>query len=159
MPDQPTPDQRSVRANVALTEVPIPMLSYMSVSIQSAMVPEQKTMWFRECIWEAINEYAKVCGGDASDSTISDSRMNAVVKIERLLELNPIAGMVKAELQTERQAREAADHWRARAVELAQHCWVRDGIGMVHCRVCGAWNPDHAPGCIVGETLGAKRGE
>lgn len=34
-------------------------------------------------LWDAINEYAESCGGDTSDRTISDRRMNAVAYVER----------------------------------------------------------------------------
>jgi hypothetical protein len=46
------------------------------------MIPETK-----EKLWQAINEYAAACGGDTSEKTISDVRMNAVSAIERAIDL------------------------------------------------------------------------
>jgi hypothetical protein len=34
-------------------------------------------------LWEAVNKYTESCGGDTSNNSISDKRMNAVVDIER----------------------------------------------------------------------------
>ncbi len=39
----------------------------------------------QEAIWNAINEYAAACGGDTSDKTISDRRMDAVVAVEKAI--------------------------------------------------------------------------
>lgn len=36
-------------------------------------------------LWNAINKYTESCGGDTSNRTISDNRMNAVVDIERIV--------------------------------------------------------------------------
>jgi hypothetical protein len=37
----------------------------------------------RIALWDAVNEYAAACGGDTSNNTISDRRMDAVVAVDR----------------------------------------------------------------------------
>jgi hypothetical protein len=37
-------------------------------------------------MWDAINAYAESCGGDTSEKTVSDRRMNAVVAVDRAIE-------------------------------------------------------------------------
>lgn len=34
-------------------------------------------------LWEAVNEYAKACGGDTSSATSGDRRMDAVANVDR----------------------------------------------------------------------------
>lgn len=36
-------------------------------------------------LWNAINEYAAACGGDTSDKTIGERRMQAVAAVEKAL--------------------------------------------------------------------------
>lgn len=36
-------------------------------------------------LWDAINEYAESCGGDTSEATVTNRRMNAVVAVERVI--------------------------------------------------------------------------
>lgn len=58
---------------------------FMDAVNASSLSNAQKTEWARVCIWEAINEYTAACGGDTSDATVSDRRMNAVVAVERAI--------------------------------------------------------------------------
>lgn len=37
-------------------------------------------------LWDAINKYTESCGGDTSNKTISEDRMNSVVEIERIIQ-------------------------------------------------------------------------
>ena len=36
-------------------------------------------------LWHAINAYAQTCGGDTSEATVSDARMNAVCAVESVV--------------------------------------------------------------------------
>lgn len=36
-------------------------------------------------LWNKINEYVVICGGDTSNKTISNKRMNLVVEIEKFI--------------------------------------------------------------------------
>ena len=36
-------------------------------------------------LWDAINEYVQACGGDTSNATVSNKRMGAVVKVNRVV--------------------------------------------------------------------------
>lgn len=38
-------------------------------------------------IWKAINEYAKACGGDTSNRVLTSERMDAVVKVNKEIEV------------------------------------------------------------------------
>jgi DnaJ-class molecular chaperone len=58
---------------------------FMEAVMNSALAPEKKREWFQICIWEAINEYTQACGGDTSENSISDKRMNAVAKVEKII--------------------------------------------------------------------------
>jgi hypothetical protein len=37
-------------------------------------------------LWDAINEYTESCGGNTSGETISDKRMDCVVKVMKVIE-------------------------------------------------------------------------
>lgn len=39
----------------------------------------------RVAMWDAINEYARSCGGDTSKTTVSNRRMDAVAAVERVI--------------------------------------------------------------------------
>ncbi len=52
-----------------------PLSAMMHMILRHTQVP----------IWDAINAYAESCGGDTSDKTVCDKRMNAVVAVEKAL--------------------------------------------------------------------------
>ncbi len=56
-------------------------------------------------LWAAINEYAEACGGDTSDATVSDRRMDAVVAVERATTAAPhrVLALVEEQLQRVRE--------------------------------------------------------
>lgn len=58
---------------------------FLEAVAESNLTPEQKREWERVCLWEAVNGYAAACGGNTG--TVSNGRMNAVVEVERAVEL------------------------------------------------------------------------
>lgn len=81
MPDtfMPPPRPEHVAEHEALKQ------DFIEAVRESTLTPPQKAEWERVVIWEAINEYTVACGGDTSDATVSDRRMNAVAAVERAL--------------------------------------------------------------------------
>lgn len=57
----------------------------LCVYLRQAIEERAPTDARRCAIWEAINEYTAACGGDTSNRTISDRRMNAVAAVERAI--------------------------------------------------------------------------
>lgn len=82
-------DARAVLDEVRASILPKPEYpekqDFIQAVRESMLPPAQKAEWERVVVWEAINEYVAACGGDTSDVTVSDRRMNAVAAVERAL--------------------------------------------------------------------------